>query len=180
MRTVLRASGGGGCASSSSCLRSAEGFGVQHAEVQETGGEPASAEWFGRRVIGDCGAAVRRLTFCIIRTTMGSLTSASGSVMEVWFGRWPVPLAVSPHNSAHAMKNPKIGHARTRRARRGRRGHPAPHARDDVASRAQVGVVATDWRRRCGQPPPARTSAPGQLAAPVAAVCARHGRFAIG
>jgi hypothetical protein len=104
-RTVLRTSGGGGCASSSSCLRSAEGFGVQHAEVQETGGEPASAEWFGRRIIGNCGAAVwqrssLRLTFCTIRTTMGSLTSAVEALWKFGLaGGRSVTMSASRHRS---------------------------------------------------------------------------------
>ena len=46
-QTVTRASGGGELCLVVVAQQSAEGFGVQHAEVQETGGEPASAEWIG-------------------------------------------------------------------------------------------------------------------------------------
>ena len=50
-QTVTHASGGGELCLVVVALQSAEGFGVQHVEVLETGGEPALAEWFGRRVI---------------------------------------------------------------------------------------------------------------------------------
>eukprot|EP01047_Picozoa_sp_COSAG01_P034827 COSAG01_NODE_2636_length_7330_cov_3.975384_3_plen_120_part_00 len=87
-QTVTRASGGGGGASSSSCLQSAEGFEVQHAEVHETGGEPASAEWFGRQVIGDCGdcgmAALITTALILLNKNVYMFADvSSGSVLEV-------------------------------------------------------------------------------------------------
>jgi hypothetical protein len=46
-QTDTRACGGGELCLVVVALQSAEGFGVQHVEVLETGGEPALAEWLG-------------------------------------------------------------------------------------------------------------------------------------
>jgi hypothetical protein len=59
------------------------------------GGEPASAEWFGRRIIGDCGdcgmaALITTAHILYNKNDYGIVDVCIGSVMLVWFGRWPV------------------------------------------------------------------------------------------
>jgi hypothetical protein len=83
-QTVTRASGGGELCLVVVAQQSAEGFGVQHVEALETGGEPALAEWFGGDMfMGTAGlrglrtTAARATSHFIIRTYTCSLTSAA-------------------------------------------------------------------------------------------------------
>jgi hypothetical protein len=77
--------------------------GAARAEVWETGGEPASAEWFGRRSIGDCGdcgaAAFIYGGTCLIRTYTCSLTSAAEASWKFSLGSWSVTVGASRHRS---------------------------------------------------------------------------------
>ena len=71
-------------------LQSAEGFGVQHAEVLETGGEPALAEWLGGDMVmgtaGTSGTAYDGGTYYIPfhnKNVYMLADVSSGSVLEV-------------------------------------------------------------------------------------------------
>ena len=95
-QTVTRASGGGELCLVVVAQQSAEGFGVQHVEVLETGGEPALAEWFGRRVIGGVVLGVELLynvnvpgepAECYNKNVYLIADVSSGSDLGVWFGR---------------------------------------------------------------------------------------------
>jgi hypothetical protein len=89
-QTDTRACGGGELCLVVVALQSAEGFGVQHVEVLETGGEPALAEWLGGDMFmgtaGTSGTAYDGGTYYIPfhnKNVYMLADVSSGSVLEV-------------------------------------------------------------------------------------------------